>query len=348
MNDYKERKYLSSIEGAKYLDITVQNLHFLVKKKKIKCDISTSGQKRFTLQNLQKYEKESPRVKKINKKQTLRETILQINNTTHKIYIKNSMSMSELKDDSIHLMITSPPYFNAKMYTKKPVQGDLGNIHDLDMWFNKIEVVWKEVFRVLQPGRKAFINIMNLPIRMEKGFKTLNLVGKTIEIMEKIGFIFKRDIVWHKTNGVRAHFGTYPYPGGILINNMHEFILEFNKPDKKGFNKYSHLTKEQREMSKLDKNFWLSIKNTDVWKMKPENSGDKRTHVAPFPYELPYKIIKAFTYIGETILDPFAGSGTAIKSAADLKRNSVGYEIAPEIAKTAIHKLQNYQNRLFV
>ena len=152
----------------------------------------------------------------------------------------------------------------------------------------------------------------------------------------------------HKTNGVKAHFGTYPYLGGILINNMHEFILEFNKPDKKGFSKYGHLTKQQKEISKLDKDFWLSIKNTDVWKMKPENSGDNRSHVAPFPYELPYKLIKAFTYVGETVLDPFAGSGTTAKSSADLKRNSVGYEIAPEIAQAAIDSLRNYQNRLFI
>ena len=197
------------------------------------------------------------------------------------------------------------------------------------------------------PGRKAFINIMNLPVRTKNGFRTLNLAGRTIDSMEQIGFVFKRDIIWHKTNGVRAHFGTYPYPGGILINNMHEFILEFNKPEKKGVNKYGHLTKEQKESSKLDKTFWLSIKNTDVWKMKPQNSGDNRSHVAPFPYELPYRIIKAFTYVSETVLDPFSGSGTTAKSCADLKRNSVGYEIAPEIARGAIEDLKNYQNELF-
>ena len=168
-----------------------------------------------------------------------------------------------------------------------------------------------------------------------------------IDVMEKIGFIFKRDIIWHKTNGVRAHFGTYPYPGGILINNMHEFILEFNKPEQKGFIKYSHLTAQQKEDSKLDKEFWLSIKNTDVWKMKPENSGDNRSHVAPFPYELPYRIIKAWTYVGETVLDPFLGSGTTTKASADLKRNSMGYEIMPEIVTTTINHLKNYQNRLF-
>ena len=349
MNDYKERKYLSSIEVAKYLGITVQNLHSLVKQNQLKKVMTASGQKRFKLQDLKTYEKAIHKTKKERtKKRTIKKAILQINNTSHKIYIKNAMNMNELADDSIHLMVTSPPYFNAKMYTKQPVQGDLGNVHDLNQWFEKIAMVWKEVFRVLQPGRKAFINIMNLPIRTEKGFKTLNLVGRTIEVMEEIGFIFKRDIIWHKTNGVKAHFGTYPYPGGILINNMHEFILEFNKPDKKGFSKYGHLTKIQKEMSKLDKDFWLSIKNTDVWKMKPEKSGDSRSHVAPFPYELPYKIIKAFSYIGETVLDPFSGSGTTCKVSADLKRNSVGYEIAPEIASLAISNLKNHQNRLFI
>jgi DNA modification methylase len=123
---------------------------------------------------------------------------------------------------------------------------------------------------------------------------------------------------------------------------MHEFILEFDKPAKKGVRKYAHLTKKQKEESKLDKEFWLSIKKSDVWVMKPELSGDKRTHIAPFPYELPYRLIKAFSFVGETILDPFLGSGIALKAAADLKRSGIGYEINPEIALAAIKSLNNY------
>jgi len=165
--------------------------------------------------------------------------IIEINETTQKIFVQNSMKMDNLPDNSIHLMVTSPPYFDTKMYSKEPIEGELGNIHNIDEWFEKISAVWKEVYRVLQRGRRAFINIMNLPIRLENGsFRTLNLAGKTIDTCEKIGFIFKRDIIWHKTNAVRALFGTYPYPGGILINNMHEFILEFEKPARKGFNKF--------------------------------------------------------------------------------------------------------------
>jgi DNA modification methylase len=127
---------------------------------------------------------------------------------------------------------------------------------------------------------------------------------------------------------------------------MHEFILEFGKPERKGISKYGHLTQEQKEQSKLDKEFWLSIKKSDVWLMKPQGSGDRRNHVAPFPYELPHRIIKAFSYIGETVLDPFAGSGTTLLAAADLKRNGIGYEINAEIAQDAIRTLDNSQLEL--
>ncbi|MCL2207071.1 MAG: site-specific DNA-methyltransferase [Fibromonadales bacterium] len=244
---------------------------------------------------------------------------------TQKVYFKNSQKMNDLSDNSVHLAVTSPPYFDAKTYSKKA--RDLGNIHDLSKWLDEIGKVWKEVFRILQPGRKFFLNIMNLPVRDASSFKTINLVGKSVDLCESSGFIFKRDIVWHKTNGVRAHFGTYPYPGGILLNNMHETILEFQKPDDKKFNKYAHLTQEIKDKSKIDKNFWLSMKNSDVWLIKPEKSGKGREHIAPFPYELPYRLIKAYSYVSETVLDPFCGSGTTMLAAKDLGRNGIGYEI---------------------
>jgi DNA modification methylase len=188
---------------------------------------------------------------------------------------------------------------------------------------------------------------MNLPIRESNSFRTLNLVGKSIDLCESIGFVFKRDIVWHKTNGVRAHFGTYPYPGGILINNMHESILEFQKPDDKKNNKYKHLTKEIKEKSKIDKEFWLSMKNSDVWLMKPEKSGDGRCHIAPFPLELPFRFIKAYSFIGETILDPFCGSGTTMLAAKDLGRNGIGYEINPDFTNIIKDRFELEKHSLF-
>ena len=346
MEDYEKRQYLSSIEAAKYLNISVESLHSLVKIGDIDCFIAASGQKRFKLSNLIDY-RQNGNVKSMSTTMIPELNVFNINGTKQVIYVKSSLSMKEIPTESVHLMITSPPYFNAKMYSREPIKDELGNIHDLDEWFDKIGDVWREVYRVLQPGRKAFINIMNLPIREKGGFRSLNLVGRSIDLMEEIGFTFKRDIVWKKTHGVKAHFGTYPYPGGILINNMHEFILEFNKPDRKGYKKYRHITDEIREASKLDKEFWLSLKNSDVWQMNPENSGDNRSHVAPFPYELPYRIIKAYSFIGETVLDPFAGSGTTLKAAIDLRRNGIGYEIVPEIAEAAVNSLKSYQVILF-
>jgi len=342
--DYKTRTYLSAIEAAKYLGISVDMLHNLANKQIIKVQTAASGQMRFDLKELKKYEK-AHKLRSKSKNVNIRvDNAIEINGCTQRVIVKNSMRMSELDNNSIHLMITSPPYFDTKMYSREPIKDDLGNVHDIDEWFGRIGKVWSEVYRVLHPGRKAFINIMNLPIRLKSGsFKTLNLVGRTIDVCEKIGFIFKRDIVWHKTNAVRAHFGSYPYPGGILINNMHEFILEFEKPCRTGYSKYHHLTKEQKENSKLDKEFWLSIKKSDVWVMKPEGSGDKRHHVAPFPYELPYRLIKAFSYVSEKILDPFIGSGTTLLAAADLCRHGIGYEINPEIAAGAVETLRNYQ-----
>jgi len=346
MQDYKNRSYLSAIEAAKILGVSVKLLHDLAKEKKIPFFKSASGQYRFTLEKIKKYENNFD-VKNENEIVFDKHRELKVNNTSQNIFIKNAQEMIDLKNDSVHLMITSPPYFNTKMYSKIPDKNDLGNVHELDNWFIEMVKVWKEVFRVLQPGRKAFINIMNLPIRLKKGFKTLNLVGKTIDSCEKIGFIFKRDIVWQKTNSVRAHFGSYPYPGGILINHAHEYILEFDKPAKSSYIKYSHLSKEQKELSKLDKEFWTEIKKSDVWKMKPEISGNKRNHAAPFPYELPFRLIKAYSYVGEIILDPFLGSGTTLVAGRDLKRNGIGYEINPEIASDAVKRIEDFQKDLF-
>jgi modification methylase len=339
--DYSERTYLSAIEAAKYLNISVSFLHSLAQTKKVRVQHSSSGQMRFSITALNSYEGHKKRRKK--KSSLAISTTLRKKNTRHRIVVGSSTEMTRVATESVHLVVTSPPYFNAKMYSRDVLENNLGDIHDVTEWFERIGDVWRECFRVLQPGRKIFINIMNLPVRLDNGgYRTLNLVGQTIDLCEKIGFIFKRDIIWQKTNGVRAHFGTYPYPGGILINNMHEFILEFDKPQKRtSVSKYKHLSAKQRKASKLDKDFWLSLKNSDVWMMKPEASGENRNHVAPFPYELPYRLIKAFSFVGEIVLDPFLGSGTTCRAALDLRRHSIGYELSPDIAAETIASLKS-------
>ena len=150
--DYKNRTYLSAIEAAKYLGISVEMLHNLANKQVIKAQISSSGQMRFDLRELKKYEANLKPKIQTNKKDIDKINIIEVNGTTQKVLVKNSMRMDDLPDNSVHLMITSPPYFDAKMYSKEPIEGDIGNIHDIDEWFEKIGDVWKEVYRVLHPG----------------------------------------------------------------------------------------------------------------------------------------------------------------------------------------------------
>ena len=354
--DYAGRAYLSVVEVAAYTGLPVKEIHRRVRTGALAAVKAASGQYRFALADVQamqsgssgrnspadslgesKGESGGPASKGGGR---WTESVEVVGETQHRIICGDARDLTgAVADSSIHLAITSPPYFNAKMYSAAN-DADLGNVHDLDAWLNEMGKVWAEVFRVLQPGRKFFLNIMNLPVRQQKTFRTLNLAGRNIELCEEIGFVFKRDIVWHKTNGVRAHFGTYPYPGGILINHMHEFILEFEKPPLKSGRKYAHLTEAQREASKLDKEFWLSVKNSDVWLMKPERSGGGREHAAPFPLELPARLLQAYSFVGETALDPLAGSGTTLAAAAMHGRHSIGCDINPDFCRMAQKRLR--------
>ena len=334
MNDYQDRTYLSVVEVATHTGLPVPEIHRLIKAGALTAHKSASGQYRFDLRDVAAWQRRRP-----NRVPHAQQETMSVNGTTQRAVVGDARRMAAVAGDSVHLAITSPPYFNAKMYSAAR-EDDLGNIHDLDEWLVEIGKVWSEVYRTLQPGRKFFLNIMNLPVREHKTFRSLNLVGKNIDLCESVGFIFKRDIVWHKTNGVRAHFGTYPYPGGILINNMHESILEFEKPARRAGQKYAHVTANQKEDSKLDKDFWLSVKNSDVWLMKPEKSGRNRDHAAPFPEELPARLIRAYSFVGETVLDPFVGSGTALVAAARYGRNGIGYDINPDFCAIAERRLK--------
>ena len=335
--DYEERSYLSVVEVASLTGLDVKRLHHLARNEEIPAYKSASGQYRFRLSDISAYRRDNtPEV-------VTSHSVVQCKGTTQEIVRGDARDMTQVDDCSAHLAVTSPPYFNAKMYSDA-ADGDLANIHDLDEWLAETSRVWAEVYRALQPGRKFFLNIMNLSIRMDGSFRTLNMVGKTIDACERLGFVFKRDIVWHKTNGVRAHFGTYPLPGGILINHMHEFILELEKPARKGHRKYAHVSDEQRERSKLDKEFWLSLKNSDVWLMKPETSGGNRKHAAPFPLELPTRFIRAYSFVGERVLDPFVGSGTTLLAAALHGRDGIGYDINADFCKMTKQRLASYVN----
>lgn len=135
--DYKNRSYLSAIEAAKFLGISVEILHKLAKSQIIKAQIAASQQMRFDLAELKRYEADFKPKIETNKIDIDTANVIEINETIQKIFVKNSMRMDELENNSIHLMITSPPYFDTKMYSKEPIENDLGNIHNVDEWFEK-------------------------------------------------------------------------------------------------------------------------------------------------------------------------------------------------------------------
>ncbi|MEM4605577.1 MAG: site-specific DNA-methyltransferase [Candidatus Pacearchaeota archaeon] len=240
--------------------------------------------------------------------------------THHKLIIGNCMDMSELSDGSIHLIITSPPYFNAPFDYK-------GLFKSYGQYLGVLRKVAKESFRVLAEGRIFVLNIDDMLIDGEK----FPIVADAIKIFQEAGFRYRDRIIWKKPEGylrISRRSGVIlqnPYPMYFYPDNLLESIIIFQK----GKFDYKSIPKEIREKSKIDtKEFQEKKWFMTLWEMNNVMPGSPlEKDIAAFPEELPYRAIKLFSYIGETILDPFVGSGTTMKVARQLGRNSVGIEI---------------------
>ena len=240
--------------------------------------------------------------------------------THHKLIIGNCMNMSEIPDESVHLVVTSPPYFNAPFDYK-----DL--FKSYGQYLGVLRNVAKELFRVLAKGRVVVLNIDDMLV---KGVK-YPIVADATKIFQEAGFTYRDRIIWKKPNGylrISRRSGVLlqnPYPMYFYPDNLLESILIFQK----GKFNYKSIPQEIREKSKINikefiKNKWFMT----LWEMNNVLPGSPlEKDIAAFPEELPYRIIKLFSYIGETVLDPFIGSGTTMKVARRLGRNSIGIEI---------------------
>jgi DNA modification methylase len=239
-----------------------------------------------------------------------------------KIIIGDSRKMIELSDNTVDLVVTSPPYWHIKDYG---VEGQIGYGQSLHEYLKSLYIVWKECFRVLKPGTRLCINIGDQFLRsiIYGKYKIAPLHSEFITQCEKIGFDYMGAIIWQKkttmnTTGGANVMGSYPYPPNGLIEIDYEFILIFKKPGIK-----PKPSKDIKEKSKLTKEEWKEY-FSGHWNFP----GEKQIgHEAMFPEELPKRLIKMFTFVGDVVLDPFLGSGTTIKVALSLERNSVGYEI---------------------
>ena len=244
------------------------------------------------------------------------------NKTIHKIINGDSRKMTELLDNSIHLVITSPPYWQLKDYGSK---NQIGFDDNYENYINHLNLTWQECYRVLHNGCRLCINIGDQFARSiyYGRYKIIPIHTEIIKFCEIIGFDFMGSIIWQKattmnTTGGASIMGSFPNPRNGIVKLDFEYILLFKKQGEA-----PKPTKEQKENSKMSNEEWNTYFNGH-WYF----SGAKQDkHLAMFPEELPHRLIKMFSFPDEIILDPFMGSGTTALAAKKLNRNSIGYEI---------------------
>ena len=245
-----------------------------------------------------------------------------IRKTKHKIIFGDSRQMNRIPDKSVQLIITSPPYWQLKDYEN---DNQIGYNDSYEKYVNNLNLVWKESYRVLDNGCRLCINIGDQFARSiyYGRYKVIPIRTEIIKFCETIGFDYMGAIIWQKkttsnTTGGASLMGSYPTPRNGIISIDYEFILIFKK-----LGTAKRPTKEIKELSKMTKEEWKTY-FAGHWNF----GGAKQDgHIAMFPEELPKRLIKMFAFVGDTVLDPFLGSGTTSLAAMKLERNSIGYEI---------------------
>lgn len=262
--------------------------------------------------------------------------------TNHKVIIGDSRNMAELKNNSVHLVITSPPYWQLKDYGSLD---QIGFNDSYENYINNLNLVWKECFRALNDGCRLCINIGDQFARSVYygRYKIIPIRTEIIKFCETIGFDYMGAIIWQKattmnTTGGATIMGSFPYPRNGIIKLDYEFILIFKKLGVSPF-----VLKEIKEESKMSKDEWNQYFNGH-WNF---NGARQDKHLAMFPEELPKRLIKMFSFVGDNVLDPFLGSGTTTLAAKNLNRNSVGYEINNNYLPTIKEKIGATKEDLF-
>jgi DNA modification methylase len=261
--------------------------------------------------------------------------------TSHRIYFKNATDLQELSDESIDLMVTSPPYPMIEMWTvifskqnsaiKDAIVRENGNTA-FELMHQELDKVWAEVYRVLKKGGFACINIGDATRKIGKEFKLYANHSRILEHCLSLGFSALPEILWRKqTNAPNKFMGSGMLPAGAYITLEHEFILVLRKGGKREFKTAEEkLKRMQSAFFWEERNLWFS----DVWEdlkgAKQNNINKKiRERSGAYPFELAYRIINMFSLREDTVLDPFLGTGTTTAAAMATGRNSVGVEIDP-------------------
>ena len=243
----------------------------------------------------------------------------------NQIFLKSSTRMSELPDNSIHLMITSPPYNVSKDYDE--------NL-SLEEYLNFLNEVFLETYRVLINGGRACINIANI------GRKPyIPLSDYISKMMIDIGFLMRGEIIWNKSasSGTSTAWGSWCSPSNPTLRDVHEYILIFSKGAYKREKQNKRITIQKEQFIEWTKS---------IWSMNTE-SARKIGHPAPFPEELPFRLMQLYSFENDIILDPFMGSGTTAVVGLKNGRKFVGYEINKDYVKLANERILSLQPSLF-
>lgn len=240
-----------------------------------------------------------------------------------RVFCRSSESMEELPENSVHLMVTSPPY-------------NVGKEYDQDLTLNEyrefLKRVWKQVYRVLVPGGRACVNLANLG---RKPYLPLHIF--LIKDMIDLGFLMRGEIIWNKGTSVSPStaWGTWQSAKNPILRDIHEYILVFSKKTftrKAPKNRKNTISKE--EFLEFTKSIWTF----------PAESATKIGHPAPFPVELPYRLIQLYTFEDEIVLDPFIGSGQTAIAALKSGRHFVGYDINQDYVRLAERQIKQYMD----
>jgi site-specific DNA-methyltransferase (adenine-specific) len=264
--------------------------------------------------------------------------------TTHRLIQGDARRVAFIEDESVHLVITSPPYWTLKKYNEHPSQ--LGHVTDYEAFLEELSKVWNEMYRILVPGGRMVCVVGDVCLsRREYGRHVVVPLHSDIAVIcRKIGFDNLNPIIWHKiananyevSNG--SKFLGKPYEPNAIIKNDIEFILMERKPGG-----YRQPTERQRKLSMISKeeySKWFQ----QFWNI---TSASTKKHPAPFPLELAHRLVRMFSFLDDTVVDPFCGSGTTMLAAMKAGRNSIGIEIDSEYCKMTEERLRKENSDMF-
>ena len=264
--------------------------------------------------------------------------------TIHRLINGDSRDLSFLPDESVHLVVTSPPYWNLKRYNEHPDQ--LGHIQDYEAFLLELEKVWRHVYRVLVPGGRLVCVVGDVCVARRNFGRHLvfPLHADICVICRRLGFDNLNPIIWHKISNASyevsngSKFLGKPYEPNAIIKSDLEFILMQRKSG--GYRQPTIAQRDESRIAKKDFDRWFQ----QIWNI---TGASTKLHPAPYPLELANRLVRMFSFTGDTVLDPFCGSGTTMVAAIRAGRNSIGVDIDPDYCRMAARQLKAENADLF-